>query len=60
MDEGFIIDNTHGARVQSEWAEGKPQRSIWTGLKVAKDSRYPVATFRCEKCGYLESYTRFE
>jgi len=56
---GFIVDNTYGGRVQSEWAEGKPQRSMWTGLKIAKDAKLPVSTYRCEKCGYLESYARF-
>ena len=56
MDEGFIVDDTYGGRVQSQWAEGKPQRSIWTGLKLAKDAKHPVTTFRCEQCGYLESY----
>ena len=56
MEEGFILDHSHGARMQSLWAEGKPQRSIWTGIKIAKDSQHPVSTYRCEKCGYLESY----
>jgi len=58
MDEGFIVDNVYGGRVQAQWAEGKPQRSIWTGLKVASDAKHPVTTYRCERCGYLESYAR--
>jgi hypothetical protein len=56
MDEGFILDDTHGGKVQSELAEGKPRRSIWTGLKVRKDARHAVTTYRCESCGYLDSY----
>jgi hypothetical protein len=56
LDEGFILDDTYGGKVQSEWAEGKPLRSIWTGVKVAKDARHPVTTYRCESCGFLESY----
>jgi Domain of unknown function (DUF6487) len=60
MDEGFIVDNTYGERLQSQWVEGKPQRSFWTGVKLAKDAKHPVATFRCEKCGYLESYAPVE
>ena len=56
MEEGFIVDDTYGGRVQSQWAEGKPQRSIWTGLKIAKESKHPVMTYRCKKCGYLESF----
>ena len=58
MDEGFILDDTHGGRVQAEWAEGPPRRSIWTGIKIAKDARHPITAFRCQKCGYLESYAR--
>jgi len=56
MDEGFILDDTYGGKVQSEWAEGSPRRSIWTGLKVSKDARHRVTTYRCQKCGFLESY----
>lgn len=56
MDEGFTLDDTYGGRVQSQWAEGPPRRSIWTGIKIAKDARHPITTYRCQKCGYLESY----
>ena len=56
MEEGFIIDATYGGRLQSEWAEGAPKRSIWTGIRVAKEDRHPVTTYRCPRCGYLESY----
>jgi hypothetical protein len=36
--------------------EGRPEASIWTGLKIKGKRRIPVWTFRCEACGYLESY----
>jgi dienelactone hydrolase len=36
--------------------EGRPEASIWTGLKIKGKRRIPVRTFRCEACGYLESY----
>ena len=58
MEEGFIVDDTFGGRVKLQWAEGKPQRSIWTGLKLARDAGHPVTTYRCESCGYLESYAQ--
>lgn len=57
MDEGFILDNTYGSRIQSEWIEGPPERSKWTGIKIKGRAHLPVTTFRCEGCGYLESYT---
>ncbi|MEP6963802.1 MAG: hypothetical protein ABI995_17130 [Acidobacteriota bacterium] len=25
MEEGFILDNTYGARLQTEWVEGEPE-----------------------------------
>lgn len=56
MEEGFILDNTYGARMQSEWVEGAPQRSSWTGIELKGKEHLPVTTFRCGSCGYLESY----
>ena len=60
MEEGFIIDDTHGGKLQSQWAEGPPKKSIWTGVKVAKEDRHRVTTYRCVKCGYLESYAKID
>ena len=56
MEEGFILDNAHGGRLQSEWVEGEPERSVWTGIKLKGREHLPVTTFRCSRCGYLESY----
>ena len=56
MEPGFVLDITHGAMAQSSWVEGAPERSIWTGLKLKGHERVPVTTFRCPRCGYLESY----
>jgi len=57
MDEGYIVDHTHGgSRTVSHWVEGAPERSIWMGLKIADRRSFSVATFRCQRCGFLESY----
>ena len=57
MDAGFVLDQTHGANMQSAWLDGVPEESIWTGgVKVRGHQRVPVTTFRCPRCGYLESY----
>lgn len=56
MEGGFILDNTYGARLQSEWVEGAPERSRWTGVKLTGKELLPILTFRCARCGYLESY----
>lgn len=56
MEQGFVMDNTHGARVVSHWAAGAPQKSFWTGTKAPKGKLIPIGTFRCASCGYLESF----
>jgi hypothetical protein len=58
MEAGFVLDQTYGAMTQSSWVNGVPERSVWTGLKLKGHQRLPVTTFRCEACGYLESYAR--
>jgi DNA-directed RNA polymerase subunit RPC12/RpoP len=55
-EEGFIVDNTYGSRLQSSWVEGPPDRSRWTGVKVRGRVVLPITSYRCPKCGYLESY----
>ena len=55
MVQGFIIDQTFGGVHISYWFEGAPRKS-WTGTKIDKGAIVPVAVYRCESCGYLESY----
>lgn len=57
MEEGFILDVTHGHRLASRWVAGPPERSMWLGVKVRGKRMQPVRTFRCTVCGFLESYT---
>ncbi|MSR61235.1 MAG: hypothetical protein EXS08_02140 [Planctomycetes bacterium] len=56
MDEGFVLDERHRGVTQSSWVEGEPVPSFWSGLKLSGHLRLKVSTFRCPKCGYLESY----
>lgn len=56
MTEGVIIDNTYGARGVSTWLEGAPVKSLWMGLKLQGKKPIEVRTFRCNRCGFLESY----
>ena len=61
MVEGFIADYTNGAILRpSDWVEGEPVKSFWTGTKISDKQQYKVKTFRCENCGYLESYAAKE
>ena len=57
MQRGFLLDGRHAERRSvSEWVEGAPEKSFWSGLKIGDRRVMPVTTWRCERCGYLESY----
>ena len=57
MEQGFVIDRgDHNALATQKWVEGEPERSFWQGLKTKNKTTHAVTSFRCERCGYLESY----
>jgi hypothetical protein len=61
MEEGFIPDLADLNYPQvPQWAEGRPVKSFWSGLKLKDRDRYPITTYRCPKCGMLQSYARAE
>jgi hypothetical protein len=60
MDQGFVVDDTYGARSVSQWVPGAPLKSFWTGTKIQDEKILPIGTFRCSSCGYLESYAQWE
>ena len=41
-----------------QWVEGEPKKSFWYGLETKNRAVFSVASYRCEKCGYLEAYAR--
>jgi hypothetical protein len=57
MHPGYVLDlGDYNARHVAQWVEGAPEKSVWTGLKTTARAVLPVTTYRCEGCGYLESY----
>jgi len=59
MEEGFMVDRgSKGMPSDQRWVEGQVERSFWTGLKTKGRETFAVRTYRCERCGYLESYAR--
>ena len=58
MEQGFVIDFTHGGRLVSHWAAGAPEKSFWAGTKLPSEKTIPIGTFRCTTCGFLESYAQ--
>lgn len=60
MTEGFVLDATHGGVAVSSWVEGAPEKNVWTGVKLSGKPRAEIATWRCNRCGFLEQYAAQE
>jgi hypothetical protein len=59
MEAGFVADRGHYSVPDvPNWVEGEPQKSFWRGLDTRNRAVFPVSSYRCEKCGYLEHYAR--
>jgi len=58
MDAGLMLDRTHGGSEQPMWIKGTADKGIFGLIKVRDRERLPVVTFRCPKCGRLESFAR--
>lgn len=58
MSEGFVLDvKDGGSRAVSSWVEGAPQKA-WYGLKLRGRTQHEIQTWRCGRCGFLESYAK--
>lgn len=59
MELGFQVDMAHMNVLPAHWTAGEPQPSFW-GLHSVRQSQVkagiPIRSYRCPKCGYLESY----
>ncbi len=60
MEQGFILDQSYGARFVSSWTPGIPRKSFWTGTKQPNLNGIPIGVFRCASCGFLECYQPVE
>jgi len=61
MAEGFLMEYTsQSSRAPTRWVEGPPEPSTWTGLRIKDRAILAVATYRCGRCGFLESYANPE
>jgi hypothetical protein len=57
MSEEFVLDrgDQNSTNLQ-KWVEGEPVKSFWTGYQTKNRELYRVKSYRCERCGFLESY----
>lgn len=68
MEAGFLIERGRNGVYQSEWMAGKPEQmhDRFLGFDMAQrgevnfdhEKALKVVTYRCQTCGYLESYAR--
>lgn len=59
MLPGYLLERGDRNRLGgTHWVEGLPERSFWKGLSLKNRRVLMVVSFRCESCGYLESYAR--
>jgi DNA-directed RNA polymerase subunit RPC12/RpoP len=57
LEPGVLLDKGDNNRPNTvEWLKGTAEYSFWTGIKKKGREVLPVRTYRCERCGYLESY----
>ena len=55
MTLGVTIDKDQGIRYAGTWLEGAPEKG-WFGLKLRGKKPLEIQTYRCNRCGFLESY----
>lgn len=56
MAIGVIVDHSHGTNYPETWQKGAASVSKWWGLRLDKKAQLAVETWRCNRCGFLESY----
>lgn len=57
MEEGFLLERGDVGVLSSEvWVTGAPEKSLFSGVSLKGKQVYNVKTFRCTRCGYLESF----
>jgi hypothetical protein len=59
MREGYILEVGDGnTRSAAKWIGGVPERSFFFGTKIKDKEQHTIQSFRCNRCGYLESYAQ--
>ena len=58
MEAGLMLDRTPVRAEQPMWIKGTADKGIFGLWKIKDRERLPVVTFRCPKCGRLESFAQ--
>jgi ribosomal protein S27AE len=55
--QGFILDHADGQpKKVTSWVEGAPEKGWFGGVKIRGKRTLEIESWRCDKCGFLESY----
>lgn len=57
MQEGLVVDLNYAGILQSMWVEDPSATNAGPGAMDGK-RKVKTMTYRCSKCGYLDSYAR--
>ena len=62
MVQGTVVNTWAGCLIPGgTWTEGLPRMSLFGGVHIPRGKKpIPIATFRCQSCGFLEAYARPE
>lgn len=55
MDPGYLLEHSSNGAQQTEWIAGMPEKR-WYGLRLKGRVKLHVLTYRCPRCGVLQSY----
>ena len=60
FEEGYAPDRAQYEKMGNfpVWVSGQPEKRFLGGLDLAGKTMLNITTFRCLKCGFLESYAR--
>jgi hypothetical protein len=57
MDEGaLLVKDSNGGRGATQWLEGAIERTFFRGIKISGRKLLPIKSWRCNRCGLLETY----
>jgi hypothetical protein len=57
MEPGFLLEQRDGnMKGVTEWVAGAPEKGWFGAVKVRGRRKLTVESYRCTRCGFLESY----
>jgi hypothetical protein len=58
MQEGLVVDLSYAGILRSMWVEDQVETHVVAGIADNHKRKLKTKTYRCSKCGFLDSYAR--